>query len=433
MNKRGKRVVSKVLSLVLSLVLAFTMLAGVEAVQTKAATIPVQSGTPSEGCVFITVKGEYKTEAAAAIKRINQIRYEACREGVVLNGQKLTLSDYVPIKWSAGLEKIARIRAAESSYIIGHERMNGKSVFDFDYPSGGYVTGEVLAWNWSDGMLMGIEQWYDEKSDYVNNVQGAVTGHYTAMIKPTNNYIGIGTFINENAPYRNTTAAQFMNGSGLSETKAKATGVCYATVEVLKSKITAIKVSGKSTIDRAQKTTLTLAATTTYTGTAKHRVTAGASWKSSNTSVATVSSKGVVTGLKKGSAKITATVGGKSSTFTVNVTGTCAHSYSGKIVSRATAKADGKIKYTCSVCGKVTYKTVYRLASIRLSRTSFKYDGKVKTPTVTVKDRMGNVIAPKFYKVTYSAGRVNAGTYKVKITFLGRYNYTSYKTFTIVK
>lgn len=96
MNKRGKRVVSKVLSLVLSLVLAFTMLAGVEAVQTKAATIPVQSGTPSEGCVFITVKGEYKTEAAAAIKRINQIRYEACKEGVVLNGQKLTLNDYVP-------------------------------------------------------------------------------------------------------------------------------------------------------------------------------------------------------------------------------------------------------------------------------------------------------------------------------------------------
>ena len=59
--------------------------------------------------------GQYASGAAAAVKKINQLRYQACKQGIKMNGKKLTPKDYVPIKWSAGLEKIARIRAAESS------------------------------------------------------------------------------------------------------------------------------------------------------------------------------------------------------------------------------------------------------------------------------------------------------------------------------
>ena len=272
----------------------------------QAATLPADVSKPSSGCVFIAMEGQYVSGASAAIKKINHIRYEACEKGVKLNGRRLTLKDYVPIKWSAGLEKIARIRAAESSITMGHARLNGKSVFDFSYPGNGWPTAEVIAWNWSDGMLMAIDQWYREKDDYISEKAGVVTGHYTAMINPNNRYVGIGTFIGKTASYRNTTAAQFMGNVSQSEKVAKATGKCK-----------------------------------------------------------------------------------------------CAHSYSGKVVKCATTKADGQVLHICKVCGHKRYIAVKSIKSVKLSGTSYKYDGKTKTPSVAVKDAAGKNIPAKYYKVTY--------------------------------
>lgn len=79
-------------------------------------------------------------------------------------------------------------------------------------------------------MLQAVEQWYSEKADYVAGNPNAVTGHYTSMIDPNNRYVGMGAFISDTATFRNTTVAQFMGAGTQSQTIAKATGKCSATI-----------------------------------------------------------------------------------------------------------------------------------------------------------------------------------------------------------
>ena len=69
--------------------------------------------------------------------------------------------------------------------------------------------------------------------------------------------------------------------------------------------------------------------------------------------------------------------------------------------------------------------------AVTLSAASYTYDGTVKTPAVTVKD--GSTVLKKNtdYTVSYSAGRKNAGTYKVTIQLKGNYTGTAAKTFKI--
>ncbi|MGN0521166.1 MAG: leucine-rich repeat protein, partial [Eubacterium sp.] len=85
-------------------------------------------------------------------------------------------------------------------------------------------------------------------------------------------------------------------------------------------------------------------------------------------------------------------------------------------VTSATLKKNGKSVTKCSACGKtLKTTTIYYPKTITLSKTSYVYDGKVKKPTVTVKDSKGNKISSKYYTVTYSSGRKAVGTYTVTI------------------
>ena len=60
------------------------------------------------------------------------------------------------------------------------------------------------------------------------------------------------------------------------------------------------------------------------------------------------------------------------------------------------------------------------------------YNGKVRTPSVTVKNAAGEVLeSGKDYKVTVPSGRVNAGQYSYVITGQGNYSGTVTKVFTI--
>lgn len=67
--------------------------------------LPADVENPSSGCTLLGVKGEYITEIPQALKRINEIRKEACQEGVQNpnTGAPLKPSDYIPIKWSSDL------------------------------------------------------------------------------------------------------------------------------------------------------------------------------------------------------------------------------------------------------------------------------------------------------------------------------------------
>ena len=191
--------------------------------------------------------------------------------------------------------------------------------------------------------------------------------------------------------------------------------------------------TGNKNVQEGQKITLTLKAVLGQYGSTSYKVLAGARWKTSNSAIAKVSSTGVVTGLRKGTVKITATVGSRSASYTVTVTGKCAHVYSGKVVKTATTRNDGKVLHTCRKCGQKKYIVVKKIKRVTLSQTRYKYDGKTKTPKVTVKDSDGKIISSKYYKVTYPKARKKAGTYTVKIKFSGRYKGTVSKKYRIVK
>lgn len=103
-------------------------------------------------------------------------------------------------------------------------------------------------------------------------------------------------------------------------------------------------------------------------------------------------------------------------------------------VTKATTSANGSIVKKCKYCDAVksgSKTTISRIKTVKLSKTSFVYDGTVKKPTVSVFDANGNKIAAKNYTVTYPTGRKNVGEYKVKIVFKNNYKGTVYKTFTI--
>lgn len=68
---------------------------------------------------------------------------------------------------------------------------------------------------------------------------------------------------------------------------------------------------------------------------------------------------------------------------------------------------------------------------VQLSATKFTYNGKVRTPSVTVFD--GNEkLASSQYTKTFSKGRKNVGKYTVKVTLKGRYKGSKTVTYRIV-
>lgn len=109
------------------------------------------------------------------------------------------------------------------------------------------------------------------------------------------------------------------------------------------------------------------------------------------------------------------------------------HSYS-TTTKKATTSANGSITKVCKYCGKKTVTTIKRVSTVKLSATKYKYNNKVKTPAVIVKDSSGKTLVKNTdYTVTYSSGRRKVGTYNVKVTFKGKYSGTKTLSFKIVK
>ena len=168
--------------------------------------------TPSEGCSLVAVEGAYNTDSQAVLDRINEIRYEACQEGVQdprNPSSALTPDDYVPLEWSSSLEYVARVRAAEASIYNDHTRPNNTAWFTVTAPDGKSSFSENLAWNWSSTMVSGVNKWYQEKTSWITQDTSKVTGHYTSMINPDYRYVGLASFTNPNAKYPNTVSGEF--------------------------------------------------------------------------------------------------------------------------------------------------------------------------------------------------------------------------------
>ncbi|WP_173275582.1 CAP domain-containing protein [Streptococcus sp. 68] len=167
----------------------------------------------SSGTTLVGIEGTFLTpDKQAILDCINAIRKEAADEGLV--------TSYVPIKWSTALEKTAFVRAAEASITIDHTRLSSKDIWSA-WPSGNFSLSENLAWNYN-GFMKAIQQWYDEKADYVKSRSGVSvtgqTGHYKSLIDPKLTYMGLAAF--ENPVTQNgwiTVAQSFGTASGGSE------------------------------------------------------------------------------------------------------------------------------------------------------------------------------------------------------------------------
>ena len=427
--------------------------------------LPTDVTTARDGCVLVGVKGSYITDVQAVLARVNEIRKEACEEGVPdpRNAKrKLTPSDYVPIRWSSDLEYIARIRAAEASFVIDHTRPNGTSCFTLKSPNGIQSYGEVLAWNYTQKFLPGIEQWYEEKADWVNQNSSAVTGHYTQMIDPDNIYAGYATFINPDAKYPTTTSGEYSSYADMDETSGPDISNCTQTIEAELANLTA-GMSDFADLKEENSVQTDFYVQLSDSG-CKLSFLDKAEWKSSNPSVASVDGNGQVKGLKKGTADITASKGSLTATRTVRVI----HEHSwdaGKVTKSATCTKDGEKIYTCSGCGETktevikatghkmgAWKTVAsattqkegrqerscticnyketrsipKLKSYNFkvvsSKSAVTYNGKAQKPAVTV--YAGNKkISSKYYTVSY---KNNTAVGTAMITIQGKGNYKKY-------
>ena len=102
---------------------------------------------------------------------------------------------------------------------------------------------------------------------------------------------------------------------------------------------------------------------------------------------------------------------------------------------KATTKQAGRTSGSyCKVCNTVFKQSVAleQVKGLKLSSTSLVYNGKTRTPTVTVVDKNGKAIASSNYTVTLPKNSVNIGTYTVKVTLKGNYSGTLTQTYKIV-
>lgn len=114
------------------------------------------------------------------------------------------------------------------------------------------------------------------------------------------------------------------------------------------------------------------------------------------------------------------------------------HEYTVKrYTQKATATANGKVydKYSCKYCAhsyNKTIKTIAKVSNIKLSQTTYTYDGKSHKPGVTVKDSTGKALKNGTdYTVKYASSCKEVGQYKATVTFKGNYTGSKILTYTI--
>ena len=347
-----KKTIRITVSLIIAAALILGSMISVFAAETIRGTDVTGAGS---GSTLVLYGGEFKYLSKSDIlARINELRLEACREGLRdprSSSNTLKESDYVPIRWSSDLEWIAQTRAAEGSMYMSHSRPNGNNCFTAVH-NGTRAYGEVLAWNWSADILGGIDQWYAEKEAWVNNTEGAVTGHYTSMINPSNKYVGIGAF-KPSSGY-GTVAGEFTSKNNLDETQAEAIGKCSQIVEVLDDRLN-ITVNAPEKIHVGENTQADVNMKAAYPDgvwsvSSNVKPVDKIFWSSADNNIATVNENGLVKGISAGDVSLTAAFGARSFSKEMQIEG---HIWNSEltIVKKASCTEEGSGYIGCSVCG----------------------------------------------------------------------------------
>ena len=367
-NRRGKRIEAYII-ITFAMIFCLCMNGFTPVAEAAGYTIlETDVSKPSSGCTMFGVKGTYYAEAQKALDRINEIRKEACNAGNVPDprnsSRMLQPSDYKAIKWSTDLERIARIRAVEGGLCFGfmasgHSRLNGKGWSTVKY-NGVSTYAEVLAYNWNKGNLVsGINQWYGEKSDWVNKNSSAVTGHYTSMIDPSNTYVGLGDFYTTASGYPNTLAGEFNSTSqSLSQSALSGYTDIMQKVEVKNTYINKYYLDGSETQYLGETQTLTpMVHLVNGSKTLDLWVIDTVTYTSSDTTVASVSTDGAVTAKKVGTTTITCK-NGSTVLCTFSLTVSCNHNKVLQSTVQPTCQTTGENIYKCSKCGMTIKETI---------------------------------------------------------------------------
>ena len=368
---------------------------------------------PGDGNVFVLVPGEFeKADVKAILDLINSYRKEACEKGYPKPGYpsvKLTPADYRPVKWSGDLEWIAQTRAAEGAVYQSHARPCGRPRRKLEH-NGVRSYSETLAWNYDD-LITGIQQWYEEKEDWINQNQGAVVGHYTIMISLDTAAIGIGCFSSEARDWT-CVAGEYSTNTDLSEAPQGVYGKCEQKMEVKKSSLSPESIKGKSSVTVGKSASYSVKQTVEYPGKRNGQVSTPVSvnvteWRSSDPGIASISKDGRLTAVGIGNVKIQAIL---STGVTVSKTVSIRHPAKGESILAGNVKY--KVKktgsevayYGCSSAkGKVTvpatvkyYGRKYKVTSIAASALK----GNRKVTSVIIGKNVKSIGKAAFYKCT---------------------------------
>ncbi|MGT2959560.1 CAP domain-containing protein [Streptococcus caballi] len=273
---------------------------------------PAQGNVDAAATTFASLDGTYLAiNSQVLLNRLNAIRKEAFDEGLV--------AEYVPLKWSFELEKLAQTRAAEATVKQSHTRPNEFYTFSNSTEDGFSAAGENLAWNFRrgfDSTVRATEQFYEEKPDYLNYLKTGVEtkqiGHYMAMIDPNYRYVGIATFYANSGYFFTTTAQQFSDQELLTEKQSQLSGRFQQELQVSENGLTNLKLSLTSPLLKVKEAgqaqlTADLLVTGFQTGTLPAKL-SHIDWSSSDTSILSIDSKGGYLGKKAGQATLFAKV-----------------------------------------------------------------------------------------------------------------------------
>lgn len=319
----------------------------------------------SNGCTMLGIYGSYYSQAQEALDKLNEIRKEACEAGNIPDprdpSRMLTSDDYKPLRWSRDLESIARIRAAEAGISFnfmasGHDRPSDKDTFSLSF-HGVSSNCEDLAYCWGKSMTEGVILWKSEQKDWVDQNLSNETGHYTSMINPKYNYVGLSDFYSEAAPYPNTVAGEFSTRTGLNETMQDVQTDVIQKVEISNKYIKENFLDGADTINTEQTSSLTAKVRLERTR-SNGKVSTREIWSvqpltysSSDRTIATVDNNGNVTGLTNGDVTITAKADNTIfATKTIHIS--CAHTRKETGYTPATCTKNGSRTYHCDTCNK---------------------------------------------------------------------------------